>query len=392
MGPIDRPRERLGRRTLLGLAARSASAAVLGDRLRSGQASAASPIPVGVVEGQPSTDSLAAHASAKGLIYAAAITPGANVLSTYPDLAAGYATECGLVGSGNDFKWTTIHPASSRYNFAPGDAIAAFASANGQLLRGHTLVWHNEVPAWVPASITQENGVQILTSHIQTVVGHYAGQMHSWDAVNEAVNPGDGRPDGLRDTVWLRNLGPDYIDTAFRTAASADPQALLTYNDYGLEYAETSSSNKRAAVLALLKGMLARGVPVQALGVQSHLRASFSSADAASLVSYLNSVAGLGLKIFVTELDVDDKSLPADIGQRDAAVAASYQNYLTAVLSVPAVTLVMTWGLSDRTSWLLQFSPRPDGLPNRPLPLDANLARKPAWSAIAQALDGASGR
>lgn len=358
---------------------------------RVARAFAGARLPAAGLAGAPSNapDSLGARATANGLIYGAAIQ--ASMLSDAP-YAAAFAAEASLIGAENDFKWAATQPAMNSFNFVPGDAVAGFARANGQLLRGHNLAWHMSNPAWLQQTLTPSNGHDILVNHISTVAGHYAGQMHSWDVVNEGVLVSDGRPDGLRNSLWLMALGPGYIDLAFQTAAAADPQALLVYNEYGLENSDNASVAKRQAVLSLLQGMLSRGVPVQALGIQGHLSGSVHSFAAESFTSFLNSVSQLGLKILITELDVDDSSLPADIATRDAQVGVDYGEFVTAALSVPAVIQVMTWGLSDQHSNLNNSHPRPDGLPQRPLPLDANLARKPAWNALATALDNAGGQ
>jgi endo-1,4-beta-xylanase len=337
---------------------------------------------------QPSNapDSLGAWAASRGLIFGAAIQ--AAMLTDAP-YAAAFAAEAALIGSENDFKWAATQPAADRFNFDPADAVTGFARANGQLLRGHNLAWHMGNPAWLEQTLTPANAKSILVNHVETVVSRYAGQMHSWDVVNEAVLPSDGRADGLRKSLWLAALGPGYIDMAFQTAAAADPKALLVYNDFGLEYSDTSGVSKRTAVLQLLGGMLGRGVPVGALGIQGHLSAG-RIFEAGPFVDFLGAVGRLGLQILVTELDVDDSSLPADTSERDRSVAAVYEQFAVAALSAPAVIQIMTWGLSDRHSYLNVAHARADGLPQRPLPLDAALARKPAWDALATAF-GSSG-
>jgi endo-1,4-beta-xylanase len=223
-------------------------------------------------------------------------------------------------------------------------------------------------------------------------VGHYAGQVHSWDVVNEAIDPVGQGDNGLRDSPWKRLLGADYIDIAFHTAAAADPNALLVLNDYDLDYNIPRDAAKREVMLNLLRRLVARGVPVHVLGMQAHLRASESNFDPLILRDFLRQVADLGLKIMITELDVVDQDLPRALHARDLAVARSYQTYLDAVLQEPAVIAVLTWGLSDQYTWLTKFRPRSDGAIPRPLPLDRLLYRKPAWSAIASALDDAPSR
>lgn len=330
------------------------------------------------------------RATAKGLLYGAAAT--ARKIQQDSAFAAVVARECKLLVAENDLKWRALRPTPEQFDFTRGDALAAFAQAHNLRFRGHTCVWHNALPDWFEQVVTHQNAEQFLTDHIRTVVGHYAGKMHSWDVVNEAIDPVGEGIDGLRDTPWHRFLGADYIDIAFHTAAAADPNALLVLNDYDLDYAIPRDAAKREAILRLLQGLVARGVPVHALGMQAHLRASEPNFDPMILRDFLRQVADLGLKILITELDVVDQDLPRALHTRDLAVANVYQTYLDTVLQEPAVIAVLTWGLSDRYTWLAGFRPRSDGAAPRPLPLDALLHRKPAWSAIASAFDQAPSR
>ncbi|MBV9734295.1 MAG: endo-1,4-beta-xylanase, partial [Acidisphaera sp.] len=171
-----------------------------------------------------------------------------------------------------------------------------------------------------------------------------------------------------------------------------DPHALRVLNDYGMEYALPWQERRRGAMLDLLADLKARKVPVQALGMQAHLDGSETHLDQKVLAKFCADVASLGLKIVITEMDVRDNGLPADIPLRDAAIAAHGRAFLDAVLPNPAVIGVITWGLSDRRSWLDQSMPRIDKLPQRPLPLDADLQRKPLWASIAGALDATLSR
>ena len=289
----------------------------------------------------------------------------------------------------NSLKWGTLRPTPNSFDFTQGDRLAEFAHAQKMLFRGHTLVWHQSLPGWFKDTVNHQNAEQVLIDHITRVAGHYAGKMHSWDVVNEAIKVSDGRSDGLRKTPWLEFLGPDYIDTAFRVAAIADPHALLVYNDNGLEADTSESLAKRTKVLELLKRLKSSGVPVHALGIQSHLNESPTGFKAEKLRDFLTDVSSLGLKILVTEMDVTDQNLPLDISVRDSIVAGIYEDFLSIVLDEPAVIAVLTWGLSDRYTWLSDYALRQDGAPVRPLPLDAQLDRKLAWNAIARAFDQA---
>lgn len=335
-------------------------------------------------------DGLRRHAEARGLFYGAAT--GNRRLKEDKAFADTFVRECGLLVPESELKWQVLRPAADRFDFANSDWMVDFATQHGLLVRGHTLVWSQRLPAWLTENAGTANPEQGLINHIQTVMRRYAGKMHSWDVVNEALEPTDHLPNSLRKSLWLDKVGPDYIDLAFRTAAQADPKALLVYNENHLDYDVRPDEVKRQATLELLSRLRTAGSPVQALGIQAHLRSDENRFDPKKLRDFLAQVAKLGLKIIISELDVADASLPADITTRDQAVAAQYSAYLAAALDEPAVTGVITWGLSDRYTWLSEYRPRPDKLPVRPLPLDADLKHKPAWDAVAKAFDAAPKR
>jgi endo-1,4-beta-xylanase len=303
-----------------------------------------------------------------------------------PDFTELLAQEASIVVAENDMKWRRIHPEPDRYDFSGGDALLAFATEHGQKLRGHNLCWHENNPEWLARVATRENAADLLRGHITEVAGHFAGHIHSWDVVNEAVAVQDGRPDGLRNSIWLELIGPEYIEIAFRAARAADADALLTYNDYDLEQDSPENERKRGAVLGLLRSLVERQAPIQALGLQSHLHAGRLAPTWRGMHRFLKKVEGLGLQVFVTELDVDDRELPADVKTRDRVVAEFYRDYLSNVLRRRAVKAVLTWGLTDSDTWLNHEEPRADGLPQRPLPFDAQLRAKPAFLAMQRAI------
>jgi len=294
--------------------------------------------------------------------------------------------QCSILVAENAMKWRLTHPLQDRFDFTQADFFMSFAESNHLTARGHNLCWHAHNPPWLDAAITQQNAVSLLTTHIQTVVGRYKGRIHSWDVVNEAIDPSQKNHNGLRNSLWLQNIGEDYVELAFRTAAEADPSALLTYNDYDIETDSPSQHAKREAVLDMLRHFVKKGVPIQALGLQSHLRTKEGIPTFNSLGKFLKEIAKLNLHVFVTELDVDDQFMPADITERDRQVAGLYGSYLNAVLHHGSVKAVLTWCLSDRDSWLQNFRPRADHLPQRPLPFDADLKPKPAFFALRDAL------
>ncbi|NJR75274.1 MAG: endo-1,4-beta-xylanase [Scytonema sp. CRU_2_7] len=334
-------------------------------------------------------DPLKKRAAAKGLIYGAAC--GQGILASDKNLKASIVRECGVLTPENELKWQFVRPRPDVFDFSRGDWMASFARAHNMLFQGHTLVWHQQLPEWFKEVVNRQNAEKFLVEHITTVTKHYAGQMHAWDVVNEAIKPKDGLKAGLRQSPWLKLLGPDYIELAYRVAAQADPKAMLVYNENDLEHNTPEHEAKRTAVLKLLERLKSRGTPLHALGIQSHLL-GHGSLNPRKLRNFLSDVASLGLKILVTELDVIDQKLPSDSMVRDRMIAAMYEDYLSIVLDERAVIAVLTWGLSDKHTWLSMVTPRSDGSPVRPLPLDSNFKPKLVWNAIARAFDQAPKR
>jgi endo-1,4-beta-xylanase len=334
--------------------------------------------------------SLKQRAKAKGIMYGA--YPEADYQGFARDLKlqSHFIRECETITMGSF--WVSNRPTLETFNFANTDYFAKFAAKNKLRLRGIPLVWHESLPTWLPATLNGGNAKQILTHHLETIVRRYAGKMYSWDVVNEAIDVGNNRADGLRATDWLKFLGGDYIDLAFRVVNKADPQAKLVYNDFGLEYDRPGDEAKRQAVLNLLQRLKSKGTPIYALGLQSHLSGHLNSFNPQKFREFLKNVASLGLKIMITELDVTDNNLPLDINQRDRIIAGVYEDYLSTALAEKAVISVSTWGLSDRYTWLASHDPRTDKAPVRPLPFDRNMKPKLVWNAIARAFDRAPRR
>jgi endo-1,4-beta-xylanase len=362
----------LNRRAFLGL---SASAMISSARFLRAQET---PAPA------PAAPTLRAAGAAKGIL--AGTAAGRGVLDD-PAMAQLIVDQYNILVCENDMKWAATQPEQGRYDFTRADTVVAFAESHGQRTRGHNLCWHVNNPPWLAAALTPQNAASILEDHVRTVAGHYAGRIHSWDVVNEAVLPADGRKDGLRKSIWLQMLGPDYLELTYRAAAAADPQARLTYNDYDIERDNPVHERRRKAVLDLLRWFRKKNIPLQAVGIQSHLTASLVPATWKGLNRFFDEVHGLGLEVYVTEMDVEDLELPGDIPTRDRMVAAMYRGYLGDVLHHPAVKAVLTWGFTDKYSWLTHSRhQRPDALPKRPLPFDADLRPKPAFNAMIEAL------
>ncbi len=315
-----------------------------------------------------------------------------RILAGDPAYMTQVVRECGILTGETAFKWGTLRPKPDVYNFEPADLLMSFAERHAIMVRGHTLLWHADNPDWLKDSINPGNAKKLLLDHIHTVAAHCRNRVVHWDVVNEVVWPQDNKPFGLRDTLWTKALGADCIDIAFHACAETDPGPLRCLNDYGLDYDWDEDEKKRQAVLDLLTRLKGRDVPIQGLGIQAHLDAGVAELNQTKLAQFCADVASLGLKIIITEFDVRDNKLAADIATRDAAVASHARAYLDAVLSCPSVLGVLSWGLSDRRSWLNDDLPRDDKLPQRPLPLDSDLRRKPLWQAMADAFAAAPPR
>jgi endo-1,4-beta-xylanase len=373
------------RRVLMGLASSLLVSGIVISR--SSRADSAPPKDAFSVEGD---QSLRERATRKQMTFGT-FPEGDRVLEKDGEFRSAVIRECNLMVAG--FCWDCVHPNPDEFDFEEMDKIHQFTCDYGMRFQGGSLMWHYLLPQWLQDKLSDpkassEDIKEIVNRYISTAVGRYAGKADSWIVVNEAIEPKDGREDGLRMSPWMTRLGEDYIEFAFRAAAAADPNLLLIYNDNGFEYDTPDHESRRVATLRLLEHLKSKDTPIHALGLQSHLEGDRTDVSYKSLRRFLKEVEDLGLKIFVTELDVSDNNLPAEIGVRDRLVAQVYEEFLTPVLESPAVVSVITWGLSDRYTWLTQQAPRSDDLPVRPLPLDEQMDRKLAWNAIARAIDG----
>ena len=298
-----------------------------------------------------------------------------------------FAIEANIFAPEGALKWDMTEPQPGVFDFSQGDSIAAFAARHGMSVHGHTLVWYAAIPQWVSQLATAHETTAALERHIATQVTRYRGRIWAWDVVNESIEPQDGLENGYRNSVWFRRLGIDYIDLAFRLARAADPTTPLCLSEYDIEYATPSSQRRRQALLSLLRKLRDQKTPVDCLALQSHLDAH-QALDHVELTAFLRSVVGLGYRLLITELDVNDAEIPGTEAERDAAVARHVAEYLDIVFSVARPMSIATWGLSDRYTWLRLYYKRADGSSLRPLPLDAEFNRKPMWAALARYIAG----
>ena len=330
---------------------------------------------------------LLAHARARGLNLGCMVARWN--LDVSPGLLPLLRADAGFLAPGLELKWDRLRPAPDRFDFSDADALFDLSTREGfGKVRGHTLVWHEALPGWFDPAMDAATARRALTLHIRTVVGRYAGRVRSWDVVNEPIYEWHRRPDGLRQTPFLRALGPDYIATALEIAAEADPAARLVVNDYDLELNSRDQAFRRRAMLELLNRLVRQRAPVHALGIQGHIAPRSAPLDPEVLRRFVRDVASLGLHVEITELDMIDRLLPGDPAARDTENAAMHRAFLKAMLAEPAVDTVVLWGLSDRHGWQddTPAARRRDGLPSRTHPYDRELRRKPDWYAIRDAL------
>src|SRR5215469_7982455 len=347
----------------------------------------------------PAAESMALRklAADKGLIYGTTIS--AKQITGDPEFIALVLHQAGLVVAENEMKWQVMNRGGrGDDNYGPADTIADFAFKNGLVLRGHNLLWYHRTPSWFFDLESRHEMESAVVEHIHSLAGRYRGKVHSWDVVNEPIEPKDGQPDGLRKGVFLEMMGSGYLDLAYRTARETDPAARLVVNEYDVELDAPEQEARRTALLNLLERMQRSGTPVDAVGIQAHLScAAGPPFSAARFRRFLADVAGLGLTIQITELDVTDENAPADEGVRDRLVADTYGRFLDVALDEPAVKMVVTWGLSDRHSWIVRRETndskwRKDEMLSRPLPFDTDLKPEPAFEAMARAFTHAPQR
>ncbi len=293
----------------------------------------------------------------------------APTANTDPRELALVANEYSSVTPENAMKWSSIHPERDRYDFAPADAIVAFAAAHDMTVRGHTLTWYRSIPAWLAdGHFDREQLIAILRDHINTVVGHFRGRVQQWDVVNEPLDPASGN---LRDDFWSRGIGPDYLALAFRFAHEADPNAQLFVNEFGTD----TVNRKSTALLHEVTALRAKGAPIDGVGFQMH-RTLDRVESRAAIETNLARFADAGLRIWVTELDVA-VPVPVAPGALDRQ-ARVYGDVIAACLAVDRCDGVTTWGFTDRHSWIPAARP---GL-GAGLPFDARLRPKPAQAAM----------
>ncbi|MFC5033564.1 non-reducing end alpha-L-arabinofuranosidase family hydrolase [Streptomyces fildesensis] len=320
----------------------------------------AAAVVAGVVTLLPSAGAatLGTQAAPSGRYFGTAVAAGRLGDSTYAAIAD---REFNMITPENEMKWDAIEPSRGNFTFGPADQIVNHATAHGQRMRGHTTVWHSQLPTWV-SSIRDANTLRsVMNNHITTEMTHYKGKIYAWDVVNEAFADGSTQH---RSSVFQNVLGNGFIEEAFRTARAADSSAKLCYNDYNIE---NWSDAKTQGVYSMVKDFKSRGVPIDCVGFQSHFG---TGGPPSSFRSTLSNFAALGVDVQITELDIAQAS------------PANYANTVNACLSVARCTGITVWGIRDSDSWRSGDSP---------LLFDNNGNPKAAYTAVMNALKAAPG-
>jgi endo-1,4-beta-xylanase len=322
-----------------------------------------------------------------GILVGAAVRPYLFSEAAYSETLA---REFNMVEAEDVMKWWTVRRNPGSFDFREGDEVVRFAQAHGMKVRGHCLVWDHNNPEWLAQGhFTPDQMSHLLREHITTMMKHYGGQVFAWDVVNEALDE-NGRP---KDSPWynrpgigLANKGTAYVEQAFRWAHTADPHALLFYNEGGGE----GLNRKSDAIYAMVKDFKQRGVPIDGVGLQMHI--SQLDFDPTPITANIARLTALGVQVHLTELDV---SLPVDAAsgqlrpddlRRQAEI---YRQVVRACLQSPGCKAIQTWGFTDKCSWIGSHS---HGTQGGALLLDRAYRPKPAYEAVLEQLTAGRGK
>ncbi|KAJ3129775.1 hypothetical protein HK098_000144 [Nowakowskiella sp. JEL0407] len=303
--------------------------------------------------------------------------PGGRFLpaTPTPSYAQLITTQCNLITPENALKFDAVEPVQGVFDFSVADQIVAFARNNGMLVRGHTLVWHQQLPSWLTnGQWTNETLTNVLKTHISNVVSHYKGKIYAWDVVNEVIDDNGN----YRDSIWYRVIGPAYIRIAFQAAKDADPNVKLYLNDYNLDY----FSDKLTTTVELIKNLQVSNTPIDGVGSQAHL--IVGNVSPWSLSNTMKSITNLNLEFAYTELDIREKT-PISSTTLDLQ-ATNYADVAKSCVGNEKCVGVQTWGITDKYSWIPLVFP---GY-GEALVFDVNYNPKPAFKSLLLALQGST--
>ena len=310
-------------------------------------------------------------AERRNLLIGAACSP--DLIANEPAYRETLAREFNCIVAENCMKSSYVQPRRGRFDFDAPDRLIGFARQNGMRVRGHTLVWHTQMPDWIrQGTFSRTEALDVLREHIVGALRHFRGDVFCWDVVNEALaDDGSWR----HDSPWFQMIGPDYVDYAFRFAHEADPELRLFYNDYGMD----QGGVKADACYQMVRRMQSDGVPIHGVGFQHHLGLE-NRLDRSTCVAAMRRFGELGLAIHFTEMDMGIRKPVSDAFRHEQA--SEYANRVRIALD-SGVTALMFWGFTDRHSWIPSFT---KGEYDEPLLFDRDYRPKPAYEAIRDAL------
>lgn len=314
---------------------------------------------------------LGASAREKGRTFGVAVSNNRLSEAQYANVLN---TEFNGITPENEMKWDTVQASRGSFNYGPADSIVNYAQSRSMQLRGHTLVWHSQLPGWVSNISSGTELLQVMRTHISNVAGHFVGDLAYWDVVNEAFEDNGSR----RNSVFQQRIGNSYIEEAFRAARAADPNVKLCYNDYSTD----AINAKSTAIYNMVQDFKSRGVPIDCVGFQAHLIVGQVPSD---MQANLQRFANLGVDVQITELDIRT-STPASSSSLQQQ-ATDYARVVNVCLAVSRCNSMTVWGITDRYSWI------PDVFPGQGAALlfDDNYNKKPAYNSTLQALNSGTG-
>lgn len=316
-----------------------------------------------------------------------------QINESIPEVSSLLPTEFNSITPENIMKWMYIHPKEDTFNFEMADKFVNLGEKHGMHIIGHTLVWHSQLAPWVNAIQDSAELANHIENHINMIAGRYKGKIHGWDVLNEALND-DGT---LRESIFLKVIGEDYIRQAFDLASKADPEAELYYNDYSLV-----NPNKRKGVVKLVKDLQANGTKIDGVGMQAHWDLNYPALE--EIENSILEYSALGVKVMFTELDITVIPNPWDLQGADVeknfegsefmnpypeSLPDSIQNQLAKryedifrifLKHEDKISRVTFWGIDDGQSWKNDWPIR--GRTNYPLLFDRKYQPKKAYYSI----------
>ncbi|WP_343614805.1 endo-1,4-beta-xylanase [Novosphingobium sp.] len=332
------------------------------------------------------------HRDAGQRRFGAAVRPDQLVDDT-PLLAA--IKGCDILVPEYHGQWSAVEWRKGEPWYGNYDAILGFAETHGMAVRGHSLIWEKMTPDWARAEMLEKRDWRTVTRHFANLLPRYSGRIADWIVVNEMIDTEQGEK-GLRRTSFQQAYGSDYVAMALLTANGLDPRAKLMINEYALSYDNPVDEARRNALLRLVENLKTRGMPLHSVGLQGHLELAKGAIPQKRLARFMSDLADTGVKLAITELDAIEADRNRPIAERDAAVADHIQSFLDVAMDQPAVESIVTWGLSDRHSWLQENAPDTlaavshapiDGKRlNRGLPFDADMKPKKMQMVLNEAM------